>query len=114
MAYSPLGRGFLTGNISKRSDLGEGDWRLSNPRFSDEAFEKNQKFVEVVEQFASELGVTKAQVALNQNYEICAIPGTRKIDRLRENIAAYQVELSKEKMNELSSQLPKEAYGGRY
>ena len=108
----------MTGNISKRSDLEEGDWRLSNPRFSDEAFENNQKFVEVVEQFAGELGATKAQVALawilNQNDEICVIPGTRKIERLRENIAAYQVELSKEKMDELSSQLPKEAFGGRY
>ena len=98
VAYSPLGRGFLTGAYNSRAGLEAGDFRLSNPRFTDEAIKENIKFVEVIDQLAKEKGVTKAQVALSwilsQNDTITAIPGTRKIHRLEENLGAYDVEFS--------------------
>jgi aryl-alcohol dehydrogenase-like predicted oxidoreductase len=90
VSYSPLGRGFLTGGIKSRGDFEAGDFRLSNPRFTDEAIKKNLKFVEVIAQLAKTKGVTTAQIALSwilsQNDEIIVIPGTRKIYRLEENI----------------------------
>ncbi|MCG8373715.1 MAG: aldo/keto reductase, partial [Balneolales bacterium] len=64
VAYSPLGRGFLTGSIKSRADLEEGDFRLVNPRFTDEAIQENVKFVDVVDRIAKRKEVTKAQIAL--------------------------------------------------
>jgi aryl-alcohol dehydrogenase-like predicted oxidoreductase len=85
VAYSPLGRGFLTGAIKSRADFESDDFRLNNPRFTDEAIDENSKFVEVIDQVAKDKGVTKAQIALawilHQNDEITAIPGTRRIHR---------------------------------
>ncbi|MBK9451989.1 MAG: aldo/keto reductase [Bacteroidetes bacterium] len=98
VAYSPLGRGFLSGAIQSRADFEQGDFRLVNPRFTDEAIQENLKFVEVIREIAQNKGVTTAQVALawilTQNDEITTIPGTRKVHRLEENLGAYNVELT--------------------
>ncbi len=118
VAYSPLGRGFLTGAIKSRADLEAGDFRLNNPRFTDEAFAQNVKFVEVINELAKEKNVTNAQLALawilSQNNEIAVIPGTRKVNRLQENLGAYQVELSKSDFELIENSVPKMTVGNRY
>ncbi len=118
VAYSPLGRGFLTGAIKSRADLEQGDFRRSNPRFTDEAITENLKFVEVLEQIAQRKKATKAQVALawvlSQDDEIIAIPGTRKIHRLEENLGAFTVELTNADLALIKESLPAEAIGNRY
>ena len=118
IAYSPLGRGFLTGAYKNRDDFEAGDFRLSNPRFTEEAIKENIQFVEVIEELAKEKGVTKAQIALNwilcQNDEITAIPGTRKINRLQENLGAYQVILSQSDLDHIDASIPKITIGSRY
>jgi aryl-alcohol dehydrogenase-like predicted oxidoreductase len=118
VAYSPLGRGFLTGAIKSRGDLEQGDFRLSNPRFTDEAIKENLKFVEVIEQIALSKKVSKAQVALawvlSQNDEIVCIPGTRKVHRLEENLGAFKVELTESDFAVIQNSLPKETIGTRY
>ena len=118
VAYSPLGRGFLTGAIKSRNDLEEGDFRLVNPRFSDEAIKKNLKFVELVDRIAKSKGLSKAQVALawilSQNDEISTIPGTKKIHRLEENLGAFNVDLTEEDMVLIEKHLPSETVGDRY
>jgi aryl-alcohol dehydrogenase-like predicted oxidoreductase len=118
VAYSPLGRGFLTGAIKSRSDLEQGDWRLSNPRFTDEAIEKNLQFVEVIERIAESHGATKAQVALawilGQNDEITTIPGTRNPGRLQENFGAFEVNLTEDDLKTIETHLPSETVGDRY
>jgi len=118
VAYSPLGRGFLTGAIKSRADLEEGDWRLSNPRFSDEAIKKNLKFVGVIDRIAEKHGVSKAQVALawilSQNDEITTIPGTRKVHRLEENLGAFKVELTEFDLEVIDESMPSETVGKRY
>lgn len=118
VSYSPLGRGFLTGAIKSRSDFEAGDFRLSNPRFTDEAIKENIKFVEVIDQIAKSKGVTKAQIALSwilsQNDEITAIPGTRKIHRLEENLGAYHVVLNQADMGLIEVSAPKTTIGSRY
>lgn len=118
VAYSPLGRGFLTGAIKSRADLEKGDWRLSNPRFTDEAIKENLKFVEVIDRIAQSKGVSKAQVALawvlSQNDEITTIPGTRKVHRLEENLGALNVELSQADLAIIEESMPSAAAGERY
>jgi aryl-alcohol dehydrogenase-like predicted oxidoreductase len=118
VAYSPLGRGFLTGAIKSRADLEAGDFRLNNPRFTEEAFAQNMQFVTVLDQLAKDKNVTKAQLALawilNQNDEITVIPGTRKINRLEENIGAYAVSFTSSELALIESSLPKVAVGNRY
>ncbi|MDQ3022040.1 MAG: aldo/keto reductase [Bacteroidota bacterium] len=118
VAYSPLGRGFLTGAIKSRADLEKGDFRLNNPRFTDEAIGENLKFVEVIDQIAQCKGVSKAQVALawvmSQNDEIVAIPGTRKIHRLEENLGAFSVELTKTDLAIIDKSMPSKTIGNRY
>ena len=118
VAYSPLGRGFLTGAIKSREDLEASDWRLTLPRFTDEAIKENLKFVDVVEQIAQDKKVSKAQVALawvlSKNDEIVAIPGTRKIHRLEENLGAFKVELTKADLETIQKSMPKETIGSRY
>lgn len=118
VAYSPLGRGFLTGAIKSRADLEQGDFRLSNPRFTDEAIKENLKFVQVVEQIAQDKKVTKAQVALawvlSQNDEMTTIPGTKKIPRLEENVGAYNVELTTTDLAAIQQALPTATIGNRY
>jgi aryl-alcohol dehydrogenase-like predicted oxidoreductase len=118
VAYSPLGRGFLTGAIKSRADLEAGDFRLSNPRFTDEAIAENIKFVEIIDQLAKDKGVTKAQIALSwilsQNDEITAIPGTRKIHRLEENLGALNMELTQSDLEIIEASMPKTTIGNRY
>lgn len=118
VAYSPLGRGFLTGAIKSRADLEASDWRLTLPRFTDEAIKENLKFVEVVEQIAQDKKVSKAQVALSwvlsKNDEIVAIPGTRKVQRLEENLGAFNVELTKADLALIQESMPLETIGTRY
>ncbi len=118
VSYSPLGRGFLTGAIKSRADLEAGDFRLGNPRFTDEAIQKNLKFVEVIDQIAQAKGISKAQVALawvlSQNDEISTIPGTRKVHRLEENLEALNVELSKDDLTTIDQHSPSETLGERY
>lgn len=118
VAYSPLGRGFLAGAIKTRADLEAGDFRLSNPRFTEAAIERNAKFVEVIERMANQKGVTPAQIALawvlRQNSEIVAIPGTRKIHRLEENVGAWNVVLTEEDLSIIDKSIPDQTVGARY
>ncbi len=118
VAYSPLGRGFLTGAIKSRADLEKDDWRLTQPRFTEEAIKENLKFVEVIDQIARRKGATKAQIALSwilgQNNEITSIPGTRKIHRLEENLGTYEVQLTQEDLMEIEQHMPSVTVGERY
>ena len=106
VAYSPLGRGFLTGAIKKRSDLDQDDWRTHMPRFSDENFHKNLELVIYIEDLAKQKQCTPAQLALawllNLNANIVPIPGTRKLSRLKENIASSQLKLTPKEMAQIS------------
>jgi aryl-alcohol dehydrogenase-like predicted oxidoreductase len=105
VAYSPLGRGFLTGNI-RSADQVAADSRASNPRFAGENFQHNLRLVERVEAIAAEVGATPAQVAiawlLAQGNDIAPIPGTRRVSRLEENVAADAVELTSEQVRKLT------------
>ncbi len=96
--YSPLGKGFLTGAIGKNAKLDARDFRTSTPRFSPEGLAKNQAFVDLLKEVAATKGVTPAQVALAwllaQRPYIVPIPGTTKLHRLEENIAAADIVLS--------------------
>ncbi len=118
VAYSPLGRGFLTGAIKSRDDFEPGDFRLNNPRFTDEAIQENLRFVELIDQLANDKKVTKAQIALawilSQNDEITAIPGTRRVPRLEENLGALEVELSAADLTLIKENLPENTVGSRY
>jgi aryl-alcohol dehydrogenase-like predicted oxidoreductase len=118
VAYSPLGRGFLTGAIPNREALDAKDWRRDNPRFSDEALAKNARFVELIRDIAAQKGATEAQVALAwvlaQGEDLFTIPGTRHIERLRENLGAWKVQFTAEELAEIRSRLPQETAGSRY
>ena len=118
VAYSPLGRGFLTGAIPNREALDADDWRRDNPRFSDEALAENARFVELIRDIAAQKGATEAQVALAwvlaQGEDIFMIPGTRRIERLKENLGAWKVQFTAEELAEIRSRLPQETAGSRY
>ncbi|MCB1216833.1 aldo/keto reductase [bacterium] len=118
VAYSPLGRGFLTGAIKDKDALDPSDFRLHNPRFSDEALEQNRSFLEVIAQVAQEHGVSSPQVALawvlNQSPNLAVIPGTRKLSRLQENIAAGEISFSAEQLQGITAGLPEQTAGTRY
>ena len=118
VAYSPLGRGFLTGAIKSRADFEKGDWRLTQPRFTDEAINENLKFIEIIDQIARRKGVSKAQIALawilSQNDEITTIPGTRKIHRLEENLGSYLIELTETDLADIDDNIPSQTVGERY
>jgi aryl-alcohol dehydrogenase-like predicted oxidoreductase len=117
VAYSPLGRGFLTGAIRSVGDLAENDFRLSTPRFQGENFQRNLDLVAEVERLAGEKDVTPAQLALAwvlaQGEDIVPIPGTRRIARLEENAAAADVELTDDELRQIADALP-EPTGDRY
>ena len=117
VAYSPLGRGFLTGAITSRESLEDTDFRLHNPRFQEEALEKNKAFLSLIEGIANDKDATPAQIALawvlNQGGDIFPIPGTRKISRLKENLAALDIRFSEAELADIRSNLPT-AEGGRY
>ncbi|HEU5171730.1 MAG TPA: aldo/keto reductase, partial [Gemmatimonadales bacterium] len=119
VAYSPLGRGFLTGAIKRVEDLAEDDWRRRNPRFQGENFQKNLDLVRAIEELAREKRVTPAQLALAwvlaQGDHIVPIPGTRSVQRLEENAAALEVELTRDDLERLERIAPRGvAAGTRY
>ncbi|MFO0567929.1 MAG: aldo/keto reductase [Polyangiaceae bacterium] len=118
IAYSPLGRGFLTGAIPNREALDESDWRRTNPRFSRDALAENARFVELIRAIAAEKHATEAQVALAwvlaQGEEIFTIPGTRRIERLKENLGALEVQFSSAELAEIRNRLPQTTAGARY
>ena len=103
--YSPLGKGFLTGAMSKDTRLGEGDFRNILPRFTSEAMERNQALVDLLKRIAGRKGATPAQIALAwllaQRPWIVPIPGTTKLHRLEENLGAAEVELSAGDLDEI-------------
>ena len=114
--YSPLGRGFLTGAIRSVDALDDTDFRRTNPRFADVALEQNLRIVDVVEEVAADAGATPAQVALAwilaQGDGIAPIPGTRRLERVEENVGAVDITLSAEQRDRLSALTP--AVGARY
>jgi aryl-alcohol dehydrogenase-like predicted oxidoreductase len=119
VAYSPLGRGFLTGAITKPSDFAAGDFRSVNPRMSGANFDTNLQLVAAVEAMAHEKGVTSAQLALAwvlaQGTDIVPIPGTRRLKYLQDNLAAADVVLSASEVQALSQMVPPgQVAGTRY
>jgi aryl-alcohol dehydrogenase-like predicted oxidoreductase len=119
VSYSPLGRGFLTGQINTFDDLAEDDWRRHSPRFQGENFNRNLRLVRKIQEMATEKGCTPAQLALAwvlaQGEDIVPIPGTKRITYLEENLAALQVELTREDLNRIGAIAPKNvAAGTRY
>ena len=96
--YSPLGKGFLAGQIRSQSDLVSTDWRHNSPRFQEENVRKNLELVAEIEAIADEHDATPAQVALAwllaQGNDVVPIPGTKKVARLEENLGALSVRLS--------------------
>lgn len=119
VAYSPLGRGFLTGQIKKFEDLAADDFRRTSPRFQGENFQKNLDLVARVEELAKQKGCTPGQLALawllGQGRDIIPIPGTKRRKYLEENVAALRVKLSAEDLRRLAEVAPKGvASGQRY
>ena len=116
VAYSPLGRGFLTGQFKSPDDFPEGDFRKYHPRFQGENFQKNLDLVGEVEAIAKEKGCTTAQLALAwvlaQGEDIVPIPGTKHVKYLDQNIGALDVELSDEDLKRLDAILPPGAAAG--
>ena len=116
VAYSPLGRGFLTGQITSPSDFPDDDYRRFHPRFTGENFDKNIALVREVEEIAAEKGCTTAQLALAwvlaQGNDIVPIPGTKRVRYLDENIGALDVRLSDEDLRRLDEILPPGAASG--
>ncbi len=117
VAYSPLGRGFLSGRFSSREELEEGDFRLHGPRFTDENLKQNQAVAERVREHADERGITPGQLALawvlSRGEQVVPIPGTKRVAYLEENLAAAEVQLSEAEAEEIAGTLPPVA-GTRY
>jgi len=119
VAYSPLGRGFLTGQIQSFEDLPEDDYRRGSPRFQGENFEKNLELVDKVREIADEMGAAPSQLALAwlfyQGEDVVPIPGTKRRKYLEENAAAAEIELTDEDLARIDEAAPKGvAAGDRY
>ncbi len=119
VAYSPLGRGFLTGQIKKENDLEKDDWRRSNPRFQGENFKKNLELVAKIEELAKKKGVAASQLALAwtlaQGQDIVPIPGTKRVKYLEENAAASEITFTPSELKEIDEVAPvNAAHGTRY
>jgi aryl-alcohol dehydrogenase-like predicted oxidoreductase len=119
VAYSPLGRGFLSGRIKSLDDLEETDYRRRSPRFSGENFQKNLDLVKAIEEIASSKGVTPSQLALawllTRGSDIVPIPGSKSRRHLEENVAAVSIQLSPEELARIEEIAPKGvAAGARY
>ncbi len=119
VAYSPLGRGFLSGQFTNPEDFAEDDYRRNSPRFQGENFYLNLQLVEQVKAIAKEKGVTPSQLALAwllaQGNDIVPIPGTKRRSYLEENIAATDIILTLEELNRIEAVAPKgSAAGSRY
>jgi aryl-alcohol dehydrogenase-like predicted oxidoreductase len=116
VAYSPLGRGFLTGRFAKFEDLPEKDYRRFSPRFQGENFEKNLALVDKVSEIARDRGVKPAQLALAwvlaQGEDIVPIPGTTRREHLEENLAALDIALSADELARIDAVAPKGAASG--
>ncbi|MFC9709787.1 aldo/keto reductase [Paenibacillus sp. JNUCC31] len=117
--YSPLGRGFLTGQIQSVDDLPEDDYRRHYPRFQGENFQKNLEVVHLIQDMAKQKGCTASQLALawllGKGEHIVPIPGTRSLERVHENLGALQVTITDDEMAEIERISPKGvAAGGRY
>jgi aryl-alcohol dehydrogenase-like predicted oxidoreductase len=114
--YSPLGHGFLTGQIRTVEDIPDDDWRKTNPRFTGDNFQRNLAIVDEVAAVASEADATPAQIALAwllaQGNDIAPIPGTRRVARVEENTAADGIELTTDQIQRLSNLTP--AAGARH
>ena len=114
--YSPLGRGFLTGQITKRSDLPEGDYRLKDPRYSEENFASNMTIVDAVKIIASARSVSPAQIALAwllaQGDDVVPIPGSKRRATLEDSMAAVNVTLSSADLNALDAAAPRHGTAG--
>ncbi|MHB8240918.1 MAG: aldo/keto reductase, partial [Solirubrobacteraceae bacterium] len=117
VAYSPLGRGFLSGRFSSPDELDEGDFRRHGPRFTGENLQQNLKLAERIKELAEEKGITTGQLALawvlHRGEHIVPIPGTKRVSYLEENVAAAEVELSDEDVERIAEAVP-EAAGERY
>jgi aryl-alcohol dehydrogenase-like predicted oxidoreductase len=116
VAYSPLGRGFLTGRFRKYEDIPEDDYRRYSPRFQSENFRKNLDLVEKVGEIARRKGVKPGQLALAwvlaQGKDIVPIPGTTIPEHLKENVEALTIKLSEEDLNEINRAMPEGAASG--
>jgi aryl-alcohol dehydrogenase-like predicted oxidoreductase len=110
VAYAPLGHGFLTGKIRSTEQLADEDWRKSNPRFTSENFQRNLRVADQVEAIAAEVGATPAQIALAwllaKGDDIAPIPGTKRVARVEENIAADGIQLTAEQIDTLNNLTP--------
>ena len=119
VAYSPLGRGFLTGALTSTESLAEDDFRRRSPRFANEALAHNQRLVDALTAFATARDTTPAQIALawliNKQPNVIPIPGTRKISRLHENLAGAALTLNTAEIAELDTLFdPAAVAGERY
>jgi aryl-alcohol dehydrogenase-like predicted oxidoreductase len=116
VAYSPLGRGFLTGAIRSTDAIPDTDFRKTNPRFVDENFQHNLRSADQLRVISSDIGATPAQVALAwllaKGADIVPIPGTKRVERLEENVAADSIQLSAEQLSRLDDLTP--AAGGSH
>jgi aryl-alcohol dehydrogenase-like predicted oxidoreductase len=116
VAYSPLGRGFLTGQIRSVDDLPEDDWRRTNPRFQEAALQENLRLADRVRELAAERGVTPGQLALAwvmaKGEDIVPIPGTKRVSYLEENAAAADIELSAQDVEALEEVVSGHAVAG--
>ena len=116
VAYSPLGRGFLAGRYRQPDDLAENDFRRYQPRFQGENLERNLELVDRVHAIAGEKGVTPAQLALawvlRQGEDIVPIPGTTRMARLEENLAALDVKLTESELERLDEAAPRGSTAG--
>jgi aryl-alcohol dehydrogenase-like predicted oxidoreductase len=117
VAYSPLGRGFLSGRFSSPEELDEGDFRRYGPRFTGENLLENRKLAERVRELAAEKGLTPGQLALawvlHRGEHVVPIPGTKRVSYLEENLAAADVQLSEEEVLRIAEAVPA-ASGERY
>jgi aryl-alcohol dehydrogenase-like predicted oxidoreductase len=116
VAYSPLGRSFLTGAVQTITDIPEGDRRREHPRFQGEHFEKNRALVRAVQGIARERGCTPAQLVLAwllaQGRDVIPIPGTKRVARLEENVGALPVRLTADDVRRISETVPTDAASG--
>lgn len=117
VAYSPLGRGFLTGRFQKFDDLPKDDFRRFSPRFQGENFDKNLQLLKLVEEIAADKGCKPSQLALAwllaQGNEVVPIPGTTKVANLLENIAAVNISLTNDEISRIGNVM-KNIHGERY
>jgi aryl-alcohol dehydrogenase-like predicted oxidoreductase len=117
VAYSPLGRGFLSGRFSSADELEEDDYRRHGPRFTGANLEQNQQLAKRVRELAEERGITPAQLAiawvLHRGEHVVPIPGTKRVRYLEENLAAAEIELGEDEIEQIAQAVPPAA-GERY